>query len=145
MKKGVFKRKSTSQEVATESDSLSRSQLFNVQFQALFTKFKPFLGTEFWPWFETFELPNEVCEVLDEAGAGVLYLHAFVFHLSWQPAEESWEIQWRVDESKLSPDYPLDRELAREIQLKRVDQVMVDKKHRRVCQTYHDQVFTRVW
>lgn len=147
MKQGVLKRKklSSTTGIPSDSDSLTRSELLTSQLGALFTKLKPFLGVEFWPWFENFALPTEACEALNDAGMAVLHLHAFVIHLTWQVAEESWEITWRVDENKLSPDFPLDRDLAHVLILKKVDQTMIDLSRRRICQTYEEEKLSFVW
>ena len=144
MKHGVFKRKKQLNG-SNESDGLARSQLFLSQLDELFQSFKPFLGVEFWPWLEEFNLPSEVEQPLNESGAGMLEIHAFVFHFTWQPVEETWAIRWRVDETKLSSDFPLDRSMAHKILLKKVDQTMIDTKQRRVCQTYEAHHFTLVW
>ena len=117
----IFKRKSstsTLETTATGEERDSRSVLFQTQFQHVVETFKPFLGAEFLPWFNTLEFPDEVVDALDSASLGLFHLHAFVFHLVWDASLEQWQISWRVDESKLSSHFPLDRPLAREIFLK---------------------------
>ena len=148
MKFGVLKRNVIQESlsgVESETDSLTQSMIFESQLSATFAKFKPFLEKEFWGWFEGLEFPTEVKEALNFAGAGTFYLHAFVFQFNWNAAEELWELSWSVDEKKLSPDFPLDRELAHTILIKTIDQSMVDKKHRRICQTYKPHVLTFEW
>lgn len=117
----IFKRKSstsTLETTATWEERDSRSVLFQTQFQHVVETFKPFLGAEFLPWFNTLEFPDEVVDALDSTSIGLFYLHAFVFHLAWDASLEEWQISWRVDESKLSSHFPLDRPMACEIFLK---------------------------
>lgn len=119
---GIFKRKSSTLETTSAGEERdSRSVLFQAQFQQVVETFKPFLGAEFLPWFETLSFPDEVLNALDFSSLGLFYLHAFVFHLVWDSSLEQWQISWRVDESKLSSQFPLDRPLACEIFLKTRD------------------------
>lgn len=136
---------STPLSTTSESDSLARSVLFTRQLNELFHQFKPFLGQEFHPWFESLIFPEEVLDALNEAGTGLFELHAFVFHFTWNPVENTWKLQWRVDENKLSPDYPLDRTEACLIQLQKVEQTLIDSLRRRVCQTYEENSFQAQW
>ena len=131
--------------MTSESDSLARSVLFVQQLDGLFQEFKPFLGQEFHPWFESLRFPESVLTALDDAGTGVFYLHAFIFHFTWDPVEKVWTFRWRVDEAKLSSDYPLDREEACDIQLQKVDQTLIDSLRRRMCQTYETDLFQVQW